>query len=163
MYSEGLLWFTDLTAPDPFYALPIFIWLLSVTNIKMSSWVADKRFGLILKPSQTIIQNIGCVFVSFFGIFSSFFPSGLQLLIFSNLVTNFVLTALYRLKLFRTVFRLPPNIGVVFSLEHSDPNKVKAAFGPKFGKTAPPPVDYVEKKTLVRRILNSLTGKKVPK
>lgn len=155
MFSEGLLWFTDLTYPDPYYALPIVIWIFSITNIKIAAWMAEKRYGLVLKPAQTIIGNIACVFVSVFGIFSTIFPSGLQLLICLNLLTNFLLTLSYRSRLFRKTFGLPPNTGVHFSLEHSDPNKVKAAFGPKFGKTQPPPLDYVPKKSLFRRLLNT--------
>jgi YidC/Oxa1 family membrane protein insertase len=77
------MWFDDLTAPDPYYVLPVF---MTVTMLLQSKLTPQTATGM-----QQKILSYGMPLM--FGGFSLFFPAGLTLYI----STNTVLTLLHHL------------------------------------------------------------------
>ncbi|HEY8142374.1 MAG TPA: membrane protein insertase YidC, partial [Kofleriaceae bacterium] len=77
------LWFEDLTAPDPYFILPVF---MTVTMLFQSKLTPQTATGM-----QQKILSYGMPLM--FGGFSLFFPAGLTLYI----STNTVLTLLHHL------------------------------------------------------------------
>jgi len=83
LYQAKFLWFDDLTAPDPYYILPVF---MTVTMLLQSKLTPQTATGM-----QQKILTYGMPLM--FGGFSLFFPAGLTLYI----STNTVLTLLHHL------------------------------------------------------------------
>jgi YidC/Oxa1 family membrane protein insertase len=83
LYQAKFLWFDDLTAPDPYYILPVF---MTVTMLLQSKLTPQTATGM-----QQKILSYGMPLM--FGGFSLFFPAGLTLYI----STNTVLTLLHHL------------------------------------------------------------------
>ena len=150
MADEGLLWFTNLSVPDPLFLLPVCSTCLFLANAKLSHMYAQ-RLGLSPNPTTELMQKVFTYIFPFMGILLAFLPAASQLLIVSNAFLQFAMVLLFRIKAFRTIFKLPPNIGVNFSLTHSDPKKVVAAFGKDFINTAPPPLNKKFKKSFLER------------
>merc|ERR1712100_261999 len=155
MADEGLLWFTNLSVPDPLFLLPVCSTCLFLANAKLSHMYAQ-RLGLSPNPTTELMQKVFTYIFPFMGILLAFLPAASQLLIVSNAFLQFAMVLLFRIKAFRTIFKLPPNIGVNFSLTHSDPKKVVAAFGKDFINTAPPPLNKKFKKSFLERTADKL-------
>merc|ERR1712137_219876 len=137
--TEGLLWFTDLTNPDPLILLPVMITACSIAN----SWVtvlATRRYGLEPRTTATLVSKVLTVFFPLVGAYMATFSSGLQFLIGLNVFTTLLSNLSYRSRLVQRVLGLPRNTGISFSLDHSDPKKVKEAFGNSFQIITPPPL-----------------------
>merc|ERR1712137_1410304 len=137
--TEGLLWFTDLTIPDPLLLLPVAITACSIAN----SWVtvlATRRYGLEPRTTATLVSKVLTVFFPLVGAYMATFSSGLQFLIGLNVFTTLLSNLSYRSRLVQRVLGLPRNTGISFSLDHSDPKKVKEAFGNSFQIITPPPL-----------------------
>lgn len=83
LYQAKFLWFDDLTAPDPYFILPVF---MTVTMLIQSKLTPQTTTGM-----QQKILTWGMPLM--FGGFSLFFPAGLTLYI----STNTVLTLLHHL------------------------------------------------------------------
>ena len=83
LYQAKFLWFDDLTAPDPYFILPVF---MTVTMLLQSKLTPQTATGM-----QQKILTYGMPLM--FGGFSLFFPAGLTLYI----STNTVLTLLHHL------------------------------------------------------------------
>jgi YidC/Oxa1 family membrane protein insertase len=83
LYQAKFMWFDDLTAPDPYYVLPVF---MTVTMLLQSKLTPQTATGM-----QQKILSYGMPLM--FGGFSLFFPAGLTLYI----STNTVLTLLHHL------------------------------------------------------------------
>jgi YidC/Oxa1 family membrane protein insertase len=81
-------WIDDLTAPDPYYALPIALMGMMFVQAKLSPTTADS--------TQQKMMMYGLPLV--FGVFGFFFPAGLTLYIF----TNTCMTALHNVWMNRT-------------------------------------------------------------
>jgi len=137
--SEGLLWFTDLTTPDPLLLLPVAITACSIANSWMTV-LATRRYGLEPRTTATLVSKVLTVIFPFVGAYMTTFSSGLQFLIGLNVFTTLLSNLSYRSRLVQRVFNLPRNTGISFSLDHSDPKKVKEAFGNDFQQIIPPPL-----------------------
>ena len=157
----GLLWFSDLTQSDPLFLLPVLVTAFSMMNVSMPHLVTN-RFGLVPKPVSLLISKImGVVFIPI-GFFIALLPAGMQLLVCFNIFTTLLMSFAYRSSLFRRLFNLPVNTGVQFSLEHSDPKRIQAAFGDIFTNVAPPPLKAKgesEKESVTKKAFNLITKK----
>jgi len=149
MHSEGLLWFQDLTVPDPLYLLPMLFFICSTSNYALGHLFA-KRLGVAVAPPTKFIHIFLTGLMVIFSSVMSFFPAALQWLMLSNVATILSFTLMYRIRAVRRLLNLPPNIGVPVSVRHSDPKQLKKAFGPNFGKSTPP--DLNRKPSLFTRI-----------
>ena len=76
LYQAKFLWFDDLTAPDPYFILPVF---MTVTMLLQSKLTPQTATGM-----QQKILTYGMPLM--FGGFSLFFPAGLTLYISTNTV-----------------------------------------------------------------------------
>ncbi len=81
-------WINDLTAPDPYYVLPIALTAMMFVQSKLSPSAADSTQQKIMMYGMPLM----------FGVFSFFFPAGLTLYIF----TNTCLTAVHHVWMNRT-------------------------------------------------------------
>jgi len=127
--TEGILWFEDLTVPDPYFILPVIITLLSIGRPRLGLWLARDTYGLSASvPNSTVYIPIlfcgWCVTLS----------ASVQFLVLMNACSTIALYCTFRSATFRRLLNLPLNIGLSFSMKDSDINKVRAAFGPDFGK-----------------------------
>jgi YidC/Oxa1 family membrane protein insertase len=92
LYQAEFLWFHDLTAPDPFYILPVFMTLTMLLQSRLTPTTATGMQQKILMFGMPLM----------FGGFSLFFPAGLTLYI----STNTVLTLLHHLYMRRDEIRV---------------------------------------------------------
>ncbi len=83
LYQAKFLWFEDLTAPDPYFILPVFMTITMLFQSKLTPQTATGMQQKILSYGMPLM----------FGGFSLFFPAGLTLYI----STNTVLTLLHHL------------------------------------------------------------------
>ncbi|HLU65739.1 MAG TPA: membrane protein insertase YidC [Kofleriaceae bacterium] len=83
LYQAKFLWFEDLTSPDPYYILPVFMTLTMLLQSRLTPTTATGAQQKILTFGMPLM----------FGGFSLFFPAGLTLYI----STNTVLTLLHHL------------------------------------------------------------------
>ncbi|HEU5059278.1 MAG TPA: membrane protein insertase YidC [Kofleriaceae bacterium] len=83
LYQAKFLWFDDLTAPDPYFILPVFMTATMLLQSKLTPQTATGMQQKILTYGMPLM----------FGGFSLFFPAGLTLYI----STNTVLTLLHHL------------------------------------------------------------------
>jgi YidC/Oxa1 family membrane protein insertase len=83
LYQAKFMWFDDLTAPDPYYVLPVFMTATMLLQSKLTPQTASGMQQKILTYGMPLM----------FGGFSLFFPAGLTLYI----STNTVLTLLHHL------------------------------------------------------------------
>jgi len=49
--QEGMLWFPDLTTPDPYYILPIVLAAANMMNIEVRCYVRNCCFVLSMYPT----------------------------------------------------------------------------------------------------------------
>jgi YidC/Oxa1 family membrane protein insertase len=92
LYQAEFLWFHDLTAPDPYYILPVFMTLTMLLQSRLTPTTATGMQQKILMFGMPLM----------FGGFSLFFPAGLTLYI----STNTVLTLLHHLYMRRDEIRV---------------------------------------------------------
>lgn len=71
-------WIQDLTAPDPYFILPVALTLLMFLQAKISPAAVDSAQQKMMQYMMPIM----------FGVFSLFFPSGLTVYIFTNTVLS---------------------------------------------------------------------------
>lgn len=83
LYQAKFMWFDDLTAPDPYFVLPVFMTITMLLQSKLTPQTATGMQQKILSYGMPLM----------FGGFSLFFPAGLTLYI----STNTVLTLLHHL------------------------------------------------------------------
>ena len=83
LYQAEFMWFADLTSPDPYFILPVFMTLTMLLQSKLTPTTATGTQQKILMFGMPLM----------FGGFSLFFPAGLTLYI----STNTVLTLLHHL------------------------------------------------------------------
>lgn len=94
LYQAEFLWFHDMTSPDPYFILPVF---MTVTMLIQSRLTPTTATGF-----QQKLLSYGMPLM--FGGFSIFFPAGLTLYI----STNTVLTLLHHLYMKKTDPHTPP-------------------------------------------------------
>jgi YidC/Oxa1 family membrane protein insertase len=90
LYQAKFLWFSDLTSPDPYFILPVFMTVTMLLQSKLTPTTATGMQQKILMFGMPLM----------FGGFSLFFPAGLTLYI----STNTVLTLLHHLYMRREDF-----------------------------------------------------------
>ena len=76
LYQAKFLWFDDLTAPDPYFILPVFMTVTMLLQAKLTPQTATGMQQKILTWGMPLM----------FGGFSLFFPAGLTLYISTNTV-----------------------------------------------------------------------------
>ena len=78
LYQAEFLWFDDLTAPDPYFILPVFMTLTMLLQSKLTPQTTTGMQQKILTWGMPLM----------FGGFSLFFPAGLTLYISTNTVLS---------------------------------------------------------------------------
>ncbi|HUS65009.1 MAG TPA: membrane protein insertase YidC [Kofleriaceae bacterium] len=106
LYQAKFLWFQDLTAPDPYFILPVFMTATMLLQSRLTPTTATGAQQKILTYGMPLM----------FGGFSLFFPAGLTL----SISTNTVLTLLHHLYMKKTGPTVPKKVAAGAALAPAD-------------------------------------------
>ncbi|KAJ3125706.1 hypothetical protein HK098_008298 [Nowakowskiella sp. JEL0407] len=99
----GVWWFRDLGKPDPYYVLPV----LSAVSI-LAIFLAGPKFGAPPTHIPSTFKQVMKVLTVVGIYFSSFFPAGINLFVFTNIMTTLSQNAIFNMGRIRTFFKIPP-------------------------------------------------------
>eukprot|EP01111_Echinosteliopsis_oligospora_P014047 TRINITY_DN5205_c0_g1_i2.p1 TRINITY_DN5205_c0_g1~~TRINITY_DN5205_c0_g1_i2.p1 ORF type:complete len:253 (-),score=85.12 TRINITY_DN5205_c0_g1_i2:14-772(-) len=100
MKDGGILWFTDLTIPDPYYILPVTTAALFLTTVEIGAETAGQQQGIIMK---NIMRVMALVFIPI----TASFPTALLVYWVTNSAFSIVQTILLKRPGLRRFFNIP--------------------------------------------------------
>ena len=128
MSTEGLLWFKDLTIPDPYFVLPLLYTLSIFVAINLQTTLAKRNGLVVARLDEYMAYGISFLMFTVFFYIGMKLIAGVQLYIFATSMLSLATTFLWRMRYVRRLFNLPPIAGLRFSMIHSDPAKLQQLF-----------------------------------
>jgi membrane protein insertase Oxa1/YidC/SpoIIIJ len=121
---EKFLWISDISRPDPYMIISSTTSLLFLLNFEIPRMFA-RRLGLTFSRFQLITAPIFRTFILGVVLFTMHFPAAIHLYLFGTAIMNLFTASLWRTTIVQRALNLPPIAGLVFSMEHSDPEIIK--------------------------------------